>query len=85
MLCSSKGDMDKAVSDAYSVFRQVAIRPSGSGFVGAPLVAPDELNREKARFRGMTWKPCCLALLMMRIIMVLLRLLSIISGLEICY
>nr|WP_083380910.1 chondroitinase family polysaccharide lyase [Bacteroides ndongoniae] len=47
MLCSSKGDMDKAVSDAYSVFQQVAIRPSGSGFVGAPLVAPDELNREK--------------------------------------
>lgn len=78
MLCSSKGDMDKAVSDAYSVFQQVAIRPSGSGFVGAPLVAPDELNREKVRFRGMTWKPCCLALLMMRIIMVLLRLLSII-------
>lgn len=37
----------KDVSKAYNTFKTAAIRPSGNGFTGAPIVAPDELNRQK--------------------------------------
>lgn len=37
---------ETAVAKAYEVFRKADIRPSGSGFVGAPVLAPDELNRK---------------------------------------
>ena len=44
-------DLDKApredVLKAYATFKAAHIRPSGNGFTGAPLVAPDELNRQK--------------------------------------
>lgn len=43
----------KAIDQAHAVFRKAAIRPSGSGFTGAPLVAPDELNRRQGE---LTWK-----------------------------
>lgn len=46
-MIDTKDVSDQAVSEAYAVFRQVGIRPSGSGFVGAPVVAPDELDRKK--------------------------------------
>ncbi len=35
------------MSKAYNTFKTAAIRPSGNGFTGAPIVAPDELNRQK--------------------------------------
>ena len=37
----------KEVRKAYDTFAKADIRPSGSGFTGAPIVAPDELNRQK--------------------------------------
>lgn len=37
----------EAVSNAYSVFRKANIKRSGTGFTGAPVLAPDELNRAK--------------------------------------
>lgn len=37
----------KGISKAYSTFKAANIRPSSNGFTGAPVVAPDELNRRK--------------------------------------
>lgn len=37
----------KGISKAYSTFKAANIRPSTNGFTGAPVVAPDELNRRK--------------------------------------
>ena len=37
----------KGISTAYSTFKAANIRPSSNGFTGAPVVAPDELNRRK--------------------------------------
>ena len=37
----------KRISKAYSTFKAANIRPSSNGFTGAPVVAPDELNRRK--------------------------------------
>ena len=37
----------KGILKAYSTFQAANIRPSGNGFIGAPVVAPDELNRQK--------------------------------------
>lgn len=37
----------KSINNAYSVFKKANIHPSGNGFTGAPIVAPDELNRRK--------------------------------------
>ncbi|WP_337392942.1 chondroitinase family polysaccharide lyase [Prevotella sp.] len=37
----------KQVEKAYATFKKVNIRKSGDGFTGAPIVAPDELNRKK--------------------------------------
>lgn len=37
----------KGISKAYSTFKAANIRPSNNGFTGAPVVAPDELNRRK--------------------------------------
>lgn len=37
----------KEVEKAYSTFQAAGIRPSGNGFTGAPVVAPDELDRRK--------------------------------------
>lgn len=36
-----------SISKAYSTFKAANIRPSGNGFTGAPIVAPDELDRQK--------------------------------------
>lgn len=36
-----------AVSKAYAVFKEANIQRSGTGFTGAPVVAPDEVNRAK--------------------------------------
>ncbi len=35
------------VKKAYAIFKKANIRRVGSGFSGAPIVAPDELNRKK--------------------------------------
>lgn len=48
----------KDVSKAYNTFKTAAIRPSGNGFTGAPIVAPDELNRQKGEISLMIWKIC---------------------------
>ena len=42
------------IKKAYATFEKAAIAPSkaGSGFVGAPVVAPDELNKKKGE---LTW------------------------------
>ena len=37
----------KGIAKAYSTFKAANIRPSSNGFTGAPVVAPDELNRRK--------------------------------------
>ena len=37
----------KGISKAYSTFKAANIRPSSNGCPGAPVVAPDELNRRK--------------------------------------
>ena len=37
----------KEVTKAYDTFKAANIRPSGKGFTGAPVVAPDELDRQK--------------------------------------
>lgn len=37
----------ETVDKAYKVFKKAHIQPSGKGFTGAPIVAPDELNRKK--------------------------------------
>lgn len=37
----------KTVAEAYSVFRKANIQRSGAGFTGAPVLAPDELNRKE--------------------------------------
>lgn len=37
----------KGISKAYSTFKAANILPSSNGFTGAPVVAPDELNRRK--------------------------------------
>ena len=42
----------KWVNKAYRTFEAANIRPSGQGFTGAPIVAPDELNRKKGE---MSW------------------------------
>lgn len=42
----------KWVNKAYHTFEAANIRPSGQGFTGAPIVAPDELNRKKGE---MSW------------------------------
>lgn len=36
----------EAIAKAYEVFRKADIRKSGNGFTGAPVLAPDELNRK---------------------------------------
>lgn len=36
-----------AINKAYAVFKEANIRHSGSGFTGAPIVVPDELDRSK--------------------------------------
>lgn len=36
----------EAIAKAYKVFGKAAIRKSGNGFTGAPVLAPDELNRK---------------------------------------
>lgn len=42
----------KEVAKAYNTFKAANIRPSGNGFTGAPVVAPDELDRKKGE---MSW------------------------------
>lgn len=42
-----------AIDKAHALLRKVKIRRSGKGFTGAPLVAPDELDRRKGEI---TWK-----------------------------
>lgn len=37
----------RGILKAYSTFKAANIRPSDNGFIGAPVVAPDELNRQK--------------------------------------
>ena len=37
----------KQVAKAYNTFRKANIHASGDGFTGAPIVAPDELNKKK--------------------------------------
>ena len=37
----------EAVSKAYDVFQKANIQRSGTGFTGAPILPPDELNRSK--------------------------------------
>ena len=37
----------KVVDKAYNKFKKANIQPSGDGFTGAPIVAPDELVRKK--------------------------------------
>lgn len=37
----------EAIAKAYKVFQQATIQRSGTGFTGAPVVAPDELDRSK--------------------------------------
>ena len=36
----------EAIAKAYTVFKKADIQRSGSGFIGAPIVAPDEINRK---------------------------------------
>ncbi|MDO4162902.1 MAG: chondroitinase family polysaccharide lyase [Bacteroides sp.] len=42
----------ESIEKAYATLKEAHIRPSGSGFTGAPIVAPDELNRQKGE---MSW------------------------------
>lgn len=44
--------IEKDIKKAYSTFKKAQITPSGNGFTGAPIVAPDELNRKKGE---MSW------------------------------
>lgn len=37
----------KNIAKAYNTFKKTNIRPSGNGFIGAPIVAPDEIDRQK--------------------------------------
>lgn len=37
----------EAVSKAYNVFQKARIQRSGTGFIGAPILTPDELDRSK--------------------------------------
>ena len=53
----------EAVSKAYNVFQKARIQRSGTGFIGAPILTPDELDRSKGEISwksayGMTWKRC---------------------------
>ncbi len=41
----------KEVAKAYNTFKAANICPSGNGFTGAPVVAPDELDRKKGARR----------------------------------
>ena len=43
----------KEITKAYQTFRNASIRQSGKGFVGKPLVAPDELNKQAGE---LTWQ-----------------------------
>lgn len=36
----------EAIVKAYTVFKKANIQRSGTGFIGAPIVAPDEINRK---------------------------------------
>lgn len=40
-------NVDGAVKKARNTYNKAAIEPSGSGFVGSPLLAPDELDRKQ--------------------------------------
>lgn len=42
----------KDIKKAYNTFKKANIQPSEQGFTGAPIVAPDELNRKKGE---MSW------------------------------
>ncbi|EJX09841.1 chondroitinase (chondroitin lyase) [gut metagenome] len=44
--------IDGAIKKAKNTFTKADIYPSGAGFTGAPLLAPDELNRKKGE---MSW------------------------------
>lgn len=44
--------VEKDIKKAYSTFKKAHITPSGKGYTGAPIVAPDELNRKKGE---MSW------------------------------
>lgn len=46
-MCAAPGNVDAMVKKARNTLTKANIYPSGTGFTGAPILAPDELKRNK--------------------------------------